>query len=254
MLGVDLVRGRVFTEVDRADAPPVMVVSRRAADELWQGGDPLTDRVEMNDQWWTVVGVVEDIRDQAPAAEPQRTVYVPFAQWPNAASRTLALRTSVPPETIADQVQRVTRELDPLLPVRDLQTMDQVMRDATAEPRFRALLVSLFGLLAAVLAAVGIFAVTAHAVVRRTREVGVHLALSATQRDVLRIILTRVATLAGAAAAGRVLRGFLFGIGATDPVTYVVISVGVLLLALAAAYIPTARAARSDPMVVLRYE
>lgn len=262
MLGVEVVEGRVFTDADRADAPPVMLVSRQAARELWEDRSPLGDRVEMSERWWTVVGVVEDVRDRSPAAAPQRTVYVPFAQWPQP-GRTVALRTSVPPLSLADAVRQAVHSLDPLLPITDLQSMDQVAWRATADHRFRALLVSAFGLLAAVLAAVGIFGVTAHAVARRTREVGVRVALGATGRDVLRLVLGRVGRLAAAGlaagllaalAVGRALRSFLFGVEPTDPISYAAIGASVLALALLAGSVPARRAARIDPTEALRHE
>jgi ABC-type antimicrobial peptide transport system permease subunit len=216
----------------------------------------------MSERWWTVVGVVEDVRDRSPAAAPQRTVYVPFAQWPQP-GRTVAVRTSVPPLSLADAVRQAVHSLDPLLPITDLQSMDQVAWRATADHRFRALLVSAFGLLAAVLAAVGIFGVTAHAVARRTREVGVRVALGATGRDVLRLVLGRVGRLAAAGlaagllaalAVGRALRSFLFGVEPTDPISYAAIGASVLALALLAGSVPARRAARIDPTEALRHE
>ncbi|HUE84536.1 MAG TPA: ABC transporter permease [Vicinamibacterales bacterium] len=261
-LGIPLGRGRAFTFADDDAAAPVMLISRAAAGRLWQGRDPLGDRVEMSDRWWTVVGIVEDVRDQTFRSPAQATVYVPSAQWPTA-TRTLIVRTAVPPLTLRNDMRRIVRKLDPELPITALRSMEQVAAIAVADERFRAGLLGGIAALAAVLAAVGLFGVMSHAVARRTRELGIRMALGAERNRVLRLVLRQAAVTVGAGlAAGvavavpasRVLDAFLFGVPRVDLVTYGGTAALMAAVALAAALVPAWRAIRVDPTAALRHE
>jgi predicted permease len=262
-LGVPLLSGRGFAPGDDAASDPVMLVSRAAAQRLWEGGDPIGDRVEMNDQWWTVVGVVADVQDQTLRAAPQATVYVPAAQWPEMVGRTVLVATSVPPLSLAPDVRRVVGDLDPELPVIGLRSMEQVTAAAVAAERFRAGLLGGLAALAALLAAVGLYGVMSHGVARRTRELGVRIALGAAGRRVLGLVLRQAAAtvvlglavgLVVAAPATRVLEAFLFDVPRLDPLTYAATIALMAAVALTAALLPAWRATRVDPMEALRHE
>jgi putative ABC transport system permease protein len=261
-LGIPLLRGRSFTSADGPTAAPVMVVSRAAAERLWDERDPLGDRVEMNDTWWSVVGVVGDVRDRAISAEPVATVYVPSAQWPTRA-RTVVLSTTLPTAVLSPALRSTVGQLDVELPIRDLRSMREVTATAVAAERFRARLVGGFAVLALALGATGLFGVTGHAVARRTREIGIRVALGARRLQVLGLVLKRVAGTVGiglavgtalAVPASRLLERFLFGVRPLDAVTFLATAALLATVALAAALGPARRAARIDPMEALRHE
>ena len=260
-LGVPVVRGRTFTAADASGSERVMLVSR-SAEALWEGRDPIGDRVSLSDEWWTVVGVVGDIRDGELRREPVATVYVPWAQWsPRAA--TVVLRTAVAPTAVARTVREAVADIDAAVAITDLKSMEQVTADAVAEERFRALLVGGFALLALVLAATGLFGVTAQSVARRTREIAIRMALGARSPEVIRLVLTRVAGIVAVGLAGgliaailasRALERFLFGITSLDPMTLVACATVLAGVAAAGAVIPTRGAVGTSLMEALRHE
>jgi len=261
-LGVSLVDGRAFTGADDRSSEPVMLVSRASAERLWEGADPVGDRVEMNDRWWRVVGVVEDVHDQSLLAAPEPTVYVPAAQW-SLPGRSVVVRTSLPPPTLVSAVRGTVREIDSQLPVTEIRSMDDVLAAALAPDRFRAGLLGGLAGLAAVLAGIGLYGVMSHATARRTRELGVRLAIGARRGEVLGLVLRRAATTAAvgigagialAVPATLALEAFLFRVPRLDPATYLG-SMGLLVsAALAGAFLPAWRASRLDPTEVLRHE
>ena len=259
-LGIPLVRGRGFTQADDRASQPVALVSRTAARRLWDGRDPIGDRLEMDDRWWTVIGVVADVQDQAFRAAAEAAIYVPSAQWPSA-TRHVLLRAAVPPLTLGPDVRRLVRDLDPALPVIDARSMEQVAAASVAAERFRAGLAGGLAMLAVLLAAVGLYGVMSHGVTRRTRELGIRMALGAERHRVLRLVLRQAAaTVAAGLVAGlalalplsRVLTAFLFGVPRLDPVTYVGTLALITAVALAAALRPAWRATRVDPLGALR--
>ena len=261
-LGIPLVRGRMFAFTDDTDAAPVMLVSRAAAERLWEAGDPIGERVQWNEQWWTVVGVVGDVRDRGPGIAPEALFYVPAAQVPTAA-RWVLVRASVPPLALADPVRAVVRDLDPSVPVTDLRPMTQVAASAVAAEQFRAFLIGGLALLAALLAAVGLYGVMHQGVVRRTREIGIRMALGAERRRVLRLVLRQAVVTIGvglaaglliAVPASRALEAFLFGVRPVDLPTYLAVVALMAAVALVAALKPAWRATRIDPMEALRHE
>ncbi len=261
-LGIPIARGRLFDALDNADALPVMLVSRAAEDALWGEADPIGDRVLLDDRWWTVVGVVEDVRDRGLGEDVVSTVYVPAAQWASS-QRTFVVHTGSGGADLAAAVNGIVAEADPELPVRDIRSVRRVVAEATAPERRRASLVGGLSLLATVLALAGIVGVTGLSVVQRNREIGIRLALGSTRPGVFRLILGRslryamFGTIAGALAAvalTRFISSQLYGVAPTDPWSFGGVAVALLVIAVAAAAAPAYRAARLDPAATLRDE
>lgn len=265
-LGIPIYRGRAFTPADPRNGSSIAIVSRGLAERLWPGQDAVGKRV-----FWggvdgtprTVVGVVGDVRDVAPQAEPQPTLYLPYNQAPLPAM-TLVVRTSgTDPTAMAAPVREAIRSLDPVLPVSDLHPLARNRRGAMAVQRFNLMLMTGFAVLALSLAASGIASVMAFNVARRRREIGIRLAMGAAPGGIVRSFvnsamrLTAIGVLlglAGGLAAGRVVSGLLFRVHPVDPVTFVGVSALVALVALLACYLPARQASRVAPMEVLGQE
>jgi putative ABC transport system permease protein len=269
-LGVSLHRGRFFDTRDAVDSTPVAVVNRRLAEQFWPGEDPIGKRLKVGaldsqNAWATIVGVVGDVRQAGFYGEQLYELYVPYTQErrPWVAPRDLVVRTKGDAASMAAAVRQVIWAVDKDQPVSNVRTMEEVFAAAVSRERFQTLLLSLFATLALLLACVGLYGVISYAVAQRTHEIGVRMALGAQSHDVLRLVIRQgmVLTLAGLVvgvigglAVTRVMTDLLFGVTATDAVTF--ISVGGLLVgvALLACYIPARRATRIDPLVALRYE
>ena len=225
-------------------------------------------RTWMEVPWHTVTAVVEDVRADGFAAEPPPVVYVPVSEaqdgrafWPS--HMTLAVRTSVPPLGLAAAVRAVVREIDPKLPIAQVRTLEDIVAQATAPARFMMLALTLAAAVALFLSAVGTYGLVAYAVSRRTREIGVRIALGASGARVRRLVLRQGAALAVAGVAaglavafalGRVLQGLLYEVKASDPATLVAAAFFLFVVVILAVDLPARRASRVDPMVVLRYE
>jgi len=260
-------QGRAFTREDGPRSPPVAVINEAMAARLFSGENPVGRRIRTGpnpsrNSWMTIIGVVGNVRhtglEQAPAAE----MYITHRQGPPVAPF-IVLRTSGDPAGLADSVRTNLRAFDRNLALFDVRTMTDVRSASVAPRRFVLLLVSAFGLLALVLAAVGVYGVMALVVGERTREVGVRLALGAQPGTVLRMVLgqaTRLALvgialgLAAAAVLSPLIESQLFGVRAYDPVTFAAVPVLLLLVAAAAAFAPARRAMRTDPMQAIRYQ
>ncbi len=267
-LGIPVEEGRTFDARDRRDSEPVVVVNRALAHSLAgaaSGASPVGRRIVLgfNETPRRIVGVVGDVLHDQLRSAPFPGVYVPYAQFPWAASMALAVRTAQPPEAVLASVRARLREAEPGLPIYDARPMDRIVADAVAEPRFSALLVVCFAGLALVLAAVGIYGVIAYSVRRRTREIGVRVALGAARDDVLRLVLGRgmgLVTvgiglgLGASAILARGLRGFLFEVSATDPWTFGALALFLAAVGCAACYLPTRRALSVDPRIALESE
>jgi putative ABC transport system permease protein len=268
-LGIPLARGRLFTDADREGTPPVCLINETLARQSFPGEDPVGKRIKQggsdrpDNQFMEVVGVVGDVRYEGLHAKVQPTFYLPYQQSPWF-DMSLVVRTSVAePRSLAAAVSREVWALDRDLPVARVATMEELMSRSVAQPRFRTLLVAVFSCVALLLAAVGVYGVMSYAVVRRTHEIGVRVALGAQVRDVLRLVVGHGLRLvlagiglglAGALLLTRVMEGLLYGVSAADPLTYAGIAVLLAAVALLASYIPARRATKVDPMVALRYE
>ncbi|MGH9837363.1 MAG: ABC transporter permease [Blastocatellia bacterium] len=263
-MDMPLVQGRQFNEQDKADGLPVAIVNETMARRFWPNEDPLGKRFNFGDggRWWTVVGVVRDSRRQGLDAPVRIESFLPHTQRPLRAME-VVLRTTDHPLAMTRTVRSAVWSLDGDLPVSEIQSVEQMLGARVAPRRFNLLLLGLFALVAMLLAAVGIYGVMAYSVTQRTHEIGIRMALGAGQGAVLKLVvghgmvltLLGVATgLAGAFALTRLMTILLFGVSATDPLTFSVIALLLLLVALLACWIPAQRATKVDPMIALRCE
>jgi putative ABC transport system permease protein len=269
-LGIPLLGGRSFTTQDSADAPAVVVINRTLAERFWPGQEPLGKRFKIGSSdspnpWLTVVGVVGDVRQSSLDQALKPEIYVSHLQDRRffAIPRDLVLRTTGDPLAMAAAVRSEIWKLDKDLPLFRVQPMEQILSLAVAGQRFNLLLLTVFAALALLLAAVGIYGVISYAVAQRTHEMGIRMALGANTGDVLWLVMRQgliliisgvAVGLAGAFALTRVMTGLLFGVSATDPLTFAAIALLLMTVALLACWIPARRATKVDPMMALRYE
>jgi putative ABC transport system permease protein len=270
-MGIPLLRGRTFTGQDAAGAPYALLLSETAVARHFPGEDPIGRRLTLTYPrgpnpggllTGEVVGVVGSVRQLGldEAAEPE--IYVSYRQVP-VGSMDLAVRGELPPMALAATIREAIREIDPSLAVGEFRTVEQIVADSVAQPRFYMLLLSIFAAVALVLASIGIFGVISYAVVQRTREIGIRVALGAAPGTVLRLVvggalsLTGIGLgfgLVGALLGNRILGGLLFGVTPSDPLTLVVVVTILLAVSLVASYLPARRAVRVDPIAALRME
>jgi predicted permease len=264
---IPLLGGRAFTEQDTRANPRVAIVDSHMARQLWPGQDPVGKRLKLgaldsNSPWVTVVGIVGRIRQDGLDAESRIAIYVPQTQYPTRAMNAV-VRSRGDAASLTPAIREQIRELDPDLPMYGVRTMDERVDASLARRRFSMLLLTLFAVLALGIASVGVYGVISYLVTQGVREIGIRLALGATPRRILgmvvqhgmRVALTGVASgLAGALLLTRFMRGLLFGVGERDPLTFVATPVVLAAVALAATYIPARRAARIDPIESLRRE
>ncbi|MFI5125845.1 MAG: ADOP family duplicated permease [Candidatus Acidiferrales bacterium] len=266
-MGIPLLRGRDLAESDTADTPQVVLINEAAARQIWSGEDPLGKRVKIGGvdrPWWTVVGIVGDIHQGSLELAPNMQFYVPHAQWPFPDSdMTFAIRAAGPPAVLASAARQAIRSFDASQPVSRIMPLEGYLQLSVQGRRFSLLLLGAFAAIALLLSVVGIYGVTAYSVAQRTNEVGIRMALGAQPRSILWLVVGHGLLLAlvgigiGVAAAlvlTRFLRNLLFEIKPNDPVTFVSVVFLLLVITLAACYIPARRAMRVDPMVALRYE
>jgi putative ABC transport system permease protein len=259
-IGARLAAGRMFDGRDGPDAPPVVVMNRTAAERWFAGGAAAGRRVVLGGTTLEVVGIVHDVLQRQPSIPVEPEMYLPYTQN---AVRTMRVVVRGPADAgaLAARIRTEVRELDSQLPVENIEPLASVVSAATARPRFYTALLTIFAAVALALAAVGIFGVMSYTVAQRSREIGIRMALGADTgnvvgmvvRGAMKVAVAGILTgVAGALAAGGVLRSQLFGVEPTDPVTLA----GVLLLLLSSAflasYIPARRAARTQPTAALR--
>ncbi|HQR36613.1 MAG TPA: ABC transporter permease, partial [Blastocatellia bacterium] len=261
---VPLAQGRFFDERDKRGEPDTVIINEALAERFWPNQNPLGKRLRMTrkEPWTTVVGVIRDARQFSTEKEPPISVYFPFEQS-LARNLHLVVRTTTDPAVMIPAIVREIQTVDPEMPAFDVATMDQRMSDFLARRRFSMVLLGVFAAIAMLLAAVGIYGVMSYSVNQRTHEIGIRVALGASSRDVVRLIIGQGMTLAltGAAiglvfalALTRFLGALLFGIHAIDPLTFFSVALLLVGVALLACWIPARRATKVDPMIALRCE
>jgi putative ABC transport system permease protein len=268
-MGITLQRGRLLDAHDSPDTQPVILINQRLAEQYWPNEDPIGKRLKIGavdspNQWLTVVGIVNNVR-QTGLYEQKHEIYVPYAQERRVfmAPRDLVVSTKADAASVVGAVRQAVWSVDKDQPISNVQTMDQVVAASISKERFQTLLLGLFATLALLLACVGLYGVISYAVVQRTHEIGVRMALGAKPVDVLRLVirqgmgLTIIGLIVGVAVGSvvtRVLSDMLYGVGTRDPLTFVGAPLLLLVVAFLACYIPARRATRIDPLVALRYE
>jgi putative ABC transport system permease protein len=269
-LRIGLQRGRGFTQQDRIGAKRVAIINQAAAQRFFPDEDPIGKRIKIyltpgyqtSDEYIEIVGIANDVKYRRIEELPGLDLYLPYLQ-PVDTPSLLIVRASGDRQSLVSALRREVGALDRNMPVYDVKTMSERAAEVTSRTRFSAVLLALFAGLALILSAIGIYGVMAYTVAQRTREIGIRMALGAQAEDVIRLVLgdAIILTFAGLAsglgaayAATRLLANQLYGVSATDPITFAVISVVVIGMALAACFVPARRATKVDPMVALRYE
>ena len=265
-LGIKFVAGEDFSARDAANAPGVAIINETMARRYFPGEEPIGKRVTLSNPqtgpWQKIIGVVKDIQRTDLAAPPYPQMYGTHAQAPSRVM-SLALRTTGDPLSQTAAIRNVLRSLDPDLPLASVTTMEQLLADSVARPRFNTFLFAIFAAVGLILAAVGIYGVISYSVTQQTHEIGIRLALGAEETDVLRLVLGEglklalggvVAGLVLASAVAQLMASLLFGVGRLDLVTFAGVSALIVIVALVACYLPARRAMKVDPIVALRYE
>ena len=264
-LGIQLVAGRPFDSRDHAEAPRAVIVNETLAKMGWPGQDAVGRRMRAGGEgstapWMTVVGVIRDVKRADLRRDVRPELYMCALQV-TPRTQMLLVRTAGDPTAILPAVRQEIRALNPQLPLFAAGTLDRSVSQTLTSPRFRATLLAGFAVIALLLAGIGIYGVTSHAVSQRTQEVGVRMALGATRPDVLALMLRQHVTpalagiglgIVGALALGRWLRSFVYGVGVADPATFALMAAALLAVAIAACLVPARRATRVDPVVALR--
>jgi putative ABC transport system permease protein len=273
-LRIPLLRGRDFNDSDVEGRPATILISASLARQYWPNQDPIGKHITLTffpGVAREIVGVVGDVKlDGLDQQRPATVVYMPLGQLSPAATgnwnsfpMTLVVRTSADPKSLVSAVTNAINESDSEIPIRDVQTMDDLVANSLSQPRLNLSLLGAFAMLAVVLAAIGIYSVLSYSVKRRVQEIGIRLALGATLQDVLRMIILEgmrptllgvTIGVAGALALARVMSTLVYGVKPTDPLTFLSVAVTLALVALCASLIPAYRAAKVDPMAALRYE
>jgi len=279
-MGIPLLRGRFFTDADKAGAQLVLIVNRKLAQHYWPNQDPIGKRLrigtqEMKTPWMTIVGEVADIKLSSPDEPTKEEYYLPVDQLQevfgslaspdnlNGNGGYIVLRSTFPPEQMENALRAAVRAIDPQLPLTQVQTMEQAVSETEAPRRFNTVLISSFAFAAVLLAVLGIYSVIAFSVASREQEMAIRMALGSQRSGIMRLILISGAKLAavgcvlglvGATANSALLRSLLFGVSPFDPVVLTLAAAAVLLLAVIASTLPALRAASIDPMQALRGE
>jgi predicted permease len=264
VMGIELVEGRFFDERDKKGAADVTIVDDKFVERFWPGENPIGKRLQRGSRppWRTVIGVIRNKKEHRPDSEPPIGAYYALGQIPIASRYVIARTTSDPVQLTAAVIKEI-RTLDSELPVYDVNTMEQRLYDSLARRRFSMLALGVFATCALILAAIGIYGLMTYWVTQRTHEIGIRVALGAGERNILQLVIRQalllvfagiVIGLGGAFALTRVMESLLFGVSATDRLTFVLISLLLGGIALLASYLPARQAAKVDPMIALRYE
>jgi predicted permease len=275
-MGISLLRGRDVSESDSANVPGVVVINDRLARRYWPGEDAIGKRITLDDSprnpaWLTVIGVTQDAKQDEWTSAPRPEMYLPLLQSSlylhDTSSHfqyiTLVVRTTGDPASAVSSIKSTIAAIDKNVPVSEIETMDQAVEDMNAQPRFELWLLASFAAVAVLLAALGIYGVMSYSVSRRTHELGVRMALGAAQEDVVGLVVKEAMTLAlvgsacgllAAVVLTRMMSRLLYGVRATDPLTFVGVAIFVTAVALLASYIPARRVTRIDPVSALRCE
>jgi putative ABC transport system permease protein len=266
-LGMTIALGRDFNEGDHPDAPRAVVINETLARKGWPGQDPIGRRMRYQGDdsqapWMTVVGVIKDAHRAEVTRQIRPEIYFCALQG-TPRTQTVFVRTSGDPNAIVPAVRRELKALDPQIALFGVTSLESEISRTLSQPRFQAVLLAGFAGIALLLATIGIYGVTSHAVTQRTQEVGIRMAMGAARRDVLLLLIAQhlrpalvglALGLAGALILSRFLRTLLFGVAATDPLTFTLVGTALLLVAAGACWIPARRATRIDPLVALRGE
>jgi predicted permease len=267
-VGTPVLRGRDFLETDTADSMPVAVINNAMAKKFWRGEDPIGKQVGLGSPEFpamTIVGIAADVKHLSLREDPGPEMYVPYTQkpYPSMLIMHVALRTKTDPTSVTRSVREVARLLDPDVPVAKLTALTTLVDNSMAGPRFSMLLLAAFGALALLLATIGMYGVISYSVTQRTREIGIRMALGAQRRNVFGMVLGQGARLTAlglaiglvtALGVTRTMASALYGVQTTDPLTFAVVSLLLVGVALLACYLPARRATRVDPLIALRYE
>jgi predicted permease len=264
---IPMLRGRGFTDQDNEHSAPVAIISKSLAQRQWPNQDPIGQQVrpvvgDPSPRWYRIIGVVADAKQRGLGTEQRPTIYRTYYQ--STVRYTFVLvRTHPDPMSLAAAVKNTIASVDRGLALGVVQTLDQQLAQSVSTQRFSMTLLALFGGLALSLAAIGVYGVTAYTAAQRTHEIGVRMALGAQPADIVKLMVGEglrlglagvVVGIASALALTRVMRNLLYGVSATDPLTFFVVSAVLVFVALAACYLPARRAARVDPIVALRFE
>ena len=267
-MSIPLLKGRQLTDQDTDTSPDVVVISETMARRLWPGEDAIGKRIAIGrirsqEDWIQVVGVVKDVRQFELNADPKPQMYLTYRQFGFFDAQDLVVKTNVDPASLAGTIRNAVWEIDKDQPVSNIRTMDTILADSIARQRFSMLLLAIFASVALVLAAVGIYGVMSYSVAQRTHEIGIRMALGAQTSAVLKLAVGYGVKLVAAGIAigliaafalTRVMSTLLFGVTATDPTTFALISLLLVAVAAIASYIPARRATRVNPIIALRYE
>ena len=266
-LEIPLIKGRFFTDADKTDAPPVIIVNQAFAKKFWPKQDAVGKRIVMggmseHPNWIRIVGVVGDVRHFGLDIDPKPEMYVPFAQDPYFTT-IYVVRSNQDPRSLLPAIRREIQAIDSAVPLANIRTFEDVIADSVAPRRLSVVLLGVFAGVAVLLASVGIYGVMSFLVVQRTQEIGVRMALGAQRSDVLKLILGRSLKLISAGGAiglivalmsTSTLRALLYNVSAFDTPTFTLVTILLAAVALAASYLPAMRATKADPIVALHAE
>jgi putative ABC transport system permease protein len=268
-LSIPVVQGRAFEERDDASHPLVVLINQAAADNNFAGENPVGKRIgfggtDRNNQpvWFQIAGVVANVRSIELQEEPLPEVYFSFLQ-DSFSEMSFVIRSQIEPARLAAAAREVVQAVDRAQPVGEIRTMENIVSESVTQPRFNLTLLGIFGGIALILSAAGIYGVTSYTVTQRTHEIGIRMAVGAKEQDVLRLMMRQgikpaviglAVGLAAAIGLTRLMKSLLFGVSPTDPLTFGALALVLLIVSLLACYVPARRATKVDPMIALRYE